>query len=463
MNIEKVFLDADTPISLFLRLKYEGLNPIFLLESAEEIEKWGRYSFLGFGTPSKSLKFSLDEVQDIENPKTRIQQGQKVVDNMNKILKEIYKEYNEVIEIVKSRFGIKRIPFGLVGYISYDCFSIFDRVDTFSGKEKLGVPDIYLTFTPNLLIFDNLTKDVILISKEINARDIETITSKGVPTSIKRCRIKEIKNLVEKKEFEDIVKEAIRRIYRGDVIQVVLSRAKEIEGDVDLFSLYRAMRILNPSPYMYFLDFGDIKISGTSPEVLVRVENKIVETRPIAGTRKRGETPEEDENISRELLEDEKELAEHLMLVDLARNDLGRVCISGKVRVRRFGYIEKYSRVMHIVSDVVGETDKEAIDVLKACFPAGTVAGAPKIEAAEIIHDLETKRRGPYAGAIGYFSADGNMDSAILIRTAFSYNNKITVQAGAGIVYYSVPEKEFYETEYKMQSIFDAMKKISVD
>lgn len=456
MNVGKVFLDADTPISAFLRLRKEGLNPIFLLESAEEIEKWGRYSFLGFGKPLLTIKFSIQD--ESEN---RLEKGKKIINEINEKLKMIYDKYKDFLEQVKKDFNIRRIPFGLVGYVSYDSYSVFDKVDTFSGKESLNIPDIYLVFTPNILIFDNLTKDVIVVSEEINAKDLERIISRSISTSIEKVRIKGIEDLTKKGDFENMVKEAIDRIYKGDVIQVVLSRAKEVRGEVDPFSLYRAMRIGNPSPYMYFLDFDEIKISGTSPEVLVRVENGLVETRPIAGTRRRGKNQEEDKVIETELLKDEKELAEHVMLVDLARNDLGRVCIPGGVKIRRFCYIEKYSRVMHIVSDIEGRTEKEPTEVLKSCFPAGTVVGAPKIEAAKIISELETTRRGPYAGAIGYFSADGNMDSAILIRTSFFYQDKMIAQAGAGIVYYSVPEKEFYETEYKMQAIFDALEKIS--
>lgn len=460
MNVEKLLLDADTPISVFIKLKKGGLRPIYLLESAEEAEKWGRYSFLGFGEPHLQIKFHIEEIKDKQD-KERLKIGNELINKIEEELKSIHEEYKDVISEVRSEFSITRLPFGLVGYVSYDSFAIFDKVDTFSGKERLNVPDIYLVFTPNILIFDNLTRDVILISEDITGKELQRIVSRSASTAISRVVLKEVIDLIDKKEFETMVKRAVSKIYEGYAIQIVLSRAKEIRGKVDPFSFYRALRIENPSPYMYFLDFGDIKISGTSPEILVRVENRIVETRPIAGTRKRGKTPEEDEKISEELLSDEKETAEHLMLVDLARNDLGRICLPGKVRVRRFSYIEKFSRVMHIVSDVIGETDKDAIHVFKACFPAGTVVGAPKIEAANIIHDLEPRRRGPYAGAVGYFSSDGSMDSAILIRTAFFFEDKMLVQAGAGIVYYSVPENEFYETEYKMQAIFDALRKIS--
>ena len=249
------------------------------------------------------------------------------------------------------------------------------------------------------------------------------------------------------------------------MIQVVLSRSKEFVGEIDAFSFYRLIRVGNPSPYMFFVDFGaageNTKVAGTSPEVLVRVEGRKAETRPIAGTRRRGGTPEEDDILAQELIRDEKELAEHLMLVDLARNDLGRVCKPGTVRVKKYGYVEKYSRVMHIVSDVEGEVVEDALEVFRACFPAGTVVGAPKIKASEIIAELEKERRGPYAGALGYFSINGDMDTAILIRTAFFHNDRMKIQAGAGIVYYSDPEREYFETEYKMQALVDALEKLT--
>ncbi len=453
MKVEKIFLDTETPISIFLKLQKAGLEPKYLLESAESPEKWGRYSFLVFGKHKIALKYKVD---DVEREK-RGEYGSKITEEINRKIDEIKDVYGELIKDVKTEFGIKRIPFGLVGYISYDAYSLFEKIDTVADKPSEGIPDIYLTFTPNIIIFDNLKKDVVLISEELGYIQLKNILSHGIDMSIRRAKVKEVRENVRKEDFEKMVEIARERIYKGDIIQVVLSRAKIFNGEIDPLSLYRALRILNPSPYMFYLKFDEIEVSGTSPEVLVRVEDGVAEVRPIAGTRKRGETQEEDEELENELKKDEKELAEHLMLVDLARNDLGRVCRPATVRVKKYGYVEKYSRVMHIVSDVEGITDRTPIDVLRACFPAGTVVGAPKIKAAEIISEIERERRGPYAGAVGYFSVDGNMDKAILIRTAFYFNQKLKIQAGAGIVYYSVPEKEYLETEHKMRAILEAI------
>ncbi|MEO2066246.1 MAG: anthranilate synthase component I family protein, partial [Desulfurobacteriaceae bacterium] len=261
------------------------------------------------------------------------------------------------------------------------------------------------------------------------------------------------------KEFMEAVEKAKEYIRAGDIIQVVLSRRFEKPFYAEPLTLYRAIRHVNPSPYMYYLDYGDFQIVGASPEVLVRVENGKIETRPIAGTRRRGRTPEEDLALEKELLADEKERAEHIMLVDLARNDVGRVARVGTVKVNELMVIERYSHVMHIVSNVMGELceDKDAFDVLKACFPAGTVSGAPKVRAMEIIDEMEPSERGVYAGAVGYFSFDGNMDTAIAIRTAIVRRNKVYVQAGAGIVADSLPELEAKETLNKARALFKAV------
>ncbi len=459
MKVEKIFLDTETPISIFLKLEKVGFEPKYLLESSEDFEKWGRYSFLGFGKPKAKILYTIPDKFD------RQLEYKKLIDDFTTIMASIMENYSGVFELMKNEFGIKRIPLGLVGYVSYDMFSIFEKVDTKEGKESFGIPDLYLVFSPNVLIFDNLKKEVIILADDVTSKEIVQVCKRSIDAvkvePKKRRKAKVVIDKTQKAEFEDMVEKARRRIYEGDAIQVVISRAKEIMGKIDIFALYRILRVLNPSPYMFFLNFDDVKIAGTSPEVLVRVEDKKVETKPIAGTRRRGETPEEDRRLEQELLSDEKELAEHLMLVDLARNDLGKVCKAGTVKVKRYGYIEKYSRVMHIVSEVEGESDRSPIEILSSCFPAGTVVGAPKIESAKIIAELEKERRGPYAGAVGYFSADGNMDSAITIRTAFCFSEKIRIQAGAGIVYYSVPEREYFETEAKMKAIEDAIEKLS--
>ena len=458
MEAKRIFLDTETPISVFLKLKEEGITPLYLLESLEGAEKWGRYSFIGFGKPKEKIFMKVENL---------LAENISPLDGIRKALSRIKSTYSGFIDDFKNEFGIKRLPFGFVGYVSYDTFSVFERsINTFEGKEGIKMPDVALIFTPNVIIFDNLKKDVIVISEDRETIEaLEKIAEKGCKFKIHKIRIKEEIDRTKKSDFEEMVEEARKRIYAGDVIQVVLSRSKEFVGDIDAFSFYRLIRVGNPSPYMFFVDFGtageNVKVVGTSPEVLVRVEGGKAETRPIAGTRKRGGTPEEDDILAQELITDEKELAEHLMLVDLARNDLGRVCKPGTVRVRKYGYVEKYSRVMHIVSDVEGQVKTDALDVFQACFPAGTVVGAPKIKAAEIISELERERRGPYAGALGYFSINGDMDTAILIRTAFFHNDRMKIQAGAGIVYYSDPEREYFETEYKMQALVDALEKLT--
>ena len=269
-----------------------------------------------------------------------------------------------------------------------------------------------------------------------------------------------VKSNFKNKEFKDIVNKAKKYIRAGDIIQVVLSQRFQVDIQTDPFNLYRSLRALNPSPYMYYLNLDKIQIVGSSPELLVRCEDGIVETRPIAGTRKRGKNDKEDEALAKDLLSDPKEIAEHIMLVDLGRNDLGRIAKQGSVKVSEFMNVEKYSHVMHIVSNVKGKLKPghDELDVLQAGFPAGTLSGAPKIRAMEIIEELEKERRGPYGGCIGYFSFSGNLDTCITIRTIVVKNKKAYIQAGAGIVADSKPEKEFEETENKAKAQIMAIK-----
>jgi anthranilate synthase component 1 len=269
----------------------------------------------------------------------------------------------------------------------------------------------------------------------------------------------QVKSNFEKADFEKAVERCKEYIFAGDIFQVVISQRFQTQLDVEPFNIYRALRAINPSPYMFYLKFGGLKIIGSSPEILVKVNKGDVQLRPIAGTRRRGETPEEDQALEKELLADPKERAEHIMLVDLGRNDCGRVCEFGSVRVSDFMVIERYSHVMHIVSNVTGKLRKEydGVEVLKACFPAGTVSGAPKIRAMEIIDEMESVKRGPYAGAVGYFSFDGNLDSCITIRTIIVKDDVAYIQAGAGIVADSQPENEYYETVNKAKGMIKAI------
>jgi anthranilate synthase component 1 len=462
---ESFLADLETPLSAFLKLREFGA--FMLLESVEGGEKWGRFSIIGLG--------------NLVSVKTKGNFGE-----INRLGRIEVREHSDPLELLREVFySIK--PFklgelpklwgGFFGYLSYDAVKFFEpRVKVNPNKEDSFLYDMVFSLPEALVIFDNVNHLITAVSF--------VFTEKGeIENEYERAleRLKRIKERlkgklelsfkkptgaktgwkvnVPDKQFMSMVERAKEYIRNGDIIQVVLSRRFEKPFYASPVSLYRALRHINPSPYMYYLDYGDFQIVGASPEVLVRVENGTIETRPIAGTRRRGRTPEEDKKLKRELLSDEKERAEHIMLVDLARNDVGRVAETGSVKVTDLMVIERYSHVMHIVSNVVGKLKegKDAFDVLKACFPAGTVSGAPKVRAMEIIDEMEPSERGVYAGAVGYFSFEGNMDTAIAIRTAIVRRNKVYVQAGAGIVADSVPELEAKETVNKAKALFKAV------
>ena len=365
---------------------------------------------------------------------------------------------------------------GLVGYVAYDVVRFFEPV-RIGKKDVINLPDMFFFLTELVLIHDNLSgkvKVVVPIFPKEGAEKEYQRAKETLQKALKRVyegcvypknyqdkepELSLWKSNFTKEGFEEVVLKAKEYIAQGDVIQVVLSQrfSRTFKGNAE--DIYRVLRFLNPSPYMFYLDFGDFQVVGSSPEVLVRLEEGKVLTRPIAGTRKRGNTEEEDKALEQELLVDEKERAEHLMLVDLGRNDLGRVCKPGTVKVTDFMRVERYSHVMHLVSDVEGDVMEglSAFDVLKACFPAGTVSGAPKVRAMQIIEELEPERRGIYAGSVGYVSFDGNMDMAIAIRTAVCRGGEVFVQAGAGIVADSDPEKEWWETVNKAKALMKAV------
>ncbi len=461
-----VLADTETPLSAFIKLRELGAN--MLLESVEGGEKWGRFSIIGLGR-LVTVKSKGDFAE---------------VNHLGRI--EVLKVEEDPLEILRSVFrrfrpfkdeNLPKVWGGFFGYLAYDAVKFFEpRVRVNPEKEDSYLYDMVFSIPEALLVFDNVNHSLTIISY--------VITDKGeIENEFRRVsgKLEKIEELLKKgnvalnvdpveshsnwrvnfsdEEFMDAVEKAKEYIRAGDIIQVVLSRRFEKLFYGDPLTLYRAIRHINPSPYMYFLDYEDFQVVGASPEVLVRVENGTVETRPIAGTRRRGRTPEEDRELEKELLSDEKERAEHIMLVDLARNDVGRVAEAGSVKVTDLMVIERYSHVMHIVSNVVGKLKKEkdAFDVLKACFPAGTVSGAPKVRAMEIIDEIEPAERGVYAGAVGYFSFDGNMDTAIAIRTAVVRRNKVYVQAGAGIVADSVPHLEAKETLNKARALFKAV------
>ncbi|RUM28144.1 MAG: anthranilate synthase component I [Aquifex sp.] len=461
----ELLVDTETPLSIFLKVKEKGQFNV-LLESAEGGEKWGRYSFVITGSSFYlRTRKELGEVYErgrVDFFKTR--------DPISKI-REVVKKFKPFHDEKLPRFWG-----GLVGYFAYDVVKFYEPVED-KNPDPIHTYDVYLVLTDVVVIHDNLTgkiKVVVPIFTENGVEEEYERAKNLINTTVKKLKEKEntFLNVVEKEpdlknwrsnftkeEFESIVKRAKEYIAQGDVIQVVLSQRfrKRFKGNPD--NIYRILRFLNPSPYMYYLDFDQLKVIGSSPEILVRLEDGRIETRPIAGTRRRGKTEEEDKKLEEELLSDEKERAEHLMLVDLARNDIGRVAKTGSVKVENFMRIERYSHVMHIVSDVVGELKEgyDALEVLKATFPAGTVSGAPKVRAMQIIEELENERRGIYAGSVGYISFQGNMDMAIAIRTAVYRDKEIFVQAGAGIVADSVPEKEWEETVNKAKALMKAI------
>ncbi|WP_089322795.1 anthranilate synthase component I [Desulfurobacterium atlanticum] len=466
----ELLVDTETPLSSFIKLKKLGAN--ILLESVEGGEKWGRYSVIGIG----SLVTVKSKERFVEiNRNGRIEVKEIETDPLE-VLRNEFKRY-----IPFKMEGLPRMWGGFFGYLGYDTVKFFEpRVGMVEEKNKEDsmLYDMVFSIPRALVIFDNVSKTVKLIGylivrdyssleeiyREVNCflDDIEDslLNDKILnnPPSVSYSVANWSVNFSDE-DFAEAVEKAKEYIKAGDIIQVVLSRRFEKSFKSDALTLYRALRFINPSPYMYYLDYGDFQIVGASPEVLVRVTDGVIETRPIAGTRKRGKTQEEDIAMEKELISDEKERAEHIMLVDLARNDVGRVAKEGSVKVTDLMVIERYSHVMHIVSNVVGRLKErfDAFDVLKACFPAGTVSGAPKVRAMEIIEEIEPSKRGVYAGAVGYFSFDGNMDTAIAIRTAIVRRDKVYVQAGAGIVADSDPDLEVKETKNKARAIFRAV------
>ena len=436
--------DLLTPVSAFLALQARS-ERAFLLESVVGGERLARYSFLG-----------RDPVDTLE------------VHGRGADLREALRAHlGRPAAIVP---GLPRFTGGAVGYLTYDAVRLFERVPDRHAAAEL--PLASFSFYRSLVAFDHALQRIVLIadaepgSRGAFERAQEVLD--GLEADLDRPRapgtamrpFEAASTLGDGADFRVAVARAKEYIAAGDIFQVVLSRRQAVECPADPFTVYRALRMVNPSPYMYFLKDGNTAIAGASPEMLVRVENGRVETRPIAGTRPRGATPEEDERLAAEMLADEKERAEHLMLVDLGRNDLGRVCRFGSVTVPEFMKVERYSHVMHLVSSVVGDLapGKDALDALVAAFPAGTLSGAPKIRAMEIIDELEPVGRGLYGGALGYIDLRGTLDFCIAIRTVLLEGGRATVQAGAGIVADSDPEAERRETEAKAGAMLEAVR-----
>ena len=458
----EVLADMETPVSAFCKI--DDGRSAFLLESIEGGEKWARYSFLGFG--SGRLFRSRRNYYEVLEAGEIVRSGE--CDDPIAELKLFLAPYAPVEDPDLPRFFG-----GAVGYLGYDMVRFVETLPD-SNPDDIGAWDSCFLITENLLIFDNSRQKIKVVSN-VHLGDFDDPgrayrqATQAIDAMVEKLRsplparpdmrrddgdLKLVSNF-GRDDFERAVDACKEYVRAGDVFQVVLSQRFSGELGVDPFDVYRALRTINPSPYMYYLQFDETRVIGASPEVLVRKEGDRVEVRPIAGTRPRGATVDEDRRYEVELLADPKECAEHIMLVDLGRNDLGRVCRTGSVEVSELMVVERYSHVMHIVPNVRGELaeSSDALDVFRAVFPAGTLSGSPKIRAMEIIEELEPCRRGIYGGAVGYLSFTGNMDLAIAIRTLVVHDGKVYLQAGAGIVADSVPEKEYEETVNKAMSV----------
>lgn len=444
LHAERIDLD-DSPEKFFAKAKEDRENA-FLLESAKGDDRLAEYSFVGFD-PSKLIrvKDGLMEVDDMLTGSRDRMKTNEPLDELRRLVPP---------DSVGGRF---RFVGGAVGYVSYDAIRYWERIPS-TAKDSHGLPDMEFGIYTDGVVFDHAKREAYYYTLGRNRVDeVRRITRKTVGGGALH-RSKATLS-IDRSRFEDIVRSAKDYILSGDIFQAVLSKRYDFEAEGELSRFYSALRRINPSPYMYFVKFGDRRVVGSSPEMLVRVEDRRVETFPIAGTRPRMKDEKENARMTKELLADQKEKAEHIMLVDLARNDVGRVTKFGSVNVPEFLTVQQFSHVQHIVSHVVGDLRDgfDSFDALRALFPAGTVSGAPKVRAMEIIEELEGERRGPYAGAVGYFSFNGNSDFAITIRTLVANGRRCSVQSGAGIVADSEPEREWAETEDKAAGLMKAM------
>ena len=459
----EIFSDVKTPIQVLKLLKETG-HHCFLLESAEKSRKWGRYSFLGFN-PTVEVSCINGKLTYISEEKTEN------IDTANP--EEFIKK---IIEENKSP-NFPYLPTfsgGLVGYFSYDFIKYSEPNLKLNALDEENFKDLDLMFFDKVIAFDNVRQKIILIvniktdgleenyeEAILTLGEISNLIKNSNPKKEFKGKLKsEFKPLFNKQEFCQMVEKAKNYIKEGDIFQVVLSNRQTADFEGSLLDTYRYLRTTNPSPYMFYFSSDDIEIAGASPETLVKLEGKEVYTYPLAGTRPRGKDEKEDMRLEIELIQDEKELAEHNMLVDLGRNDIGKISKFGTVEVEKYMTVEKFSHVMHIASTVKGEIldNKNALDAIYAVLPAGTLSGAPKIRAMEIINELENNKRGIYGGAIGYIDLRGNLDVCIGIRLAFKKNGKVFVRSGGGIVYDSVPEKEYEESINKAKAVMNALK-----
>lgn len=461
-----ILSDYDTPLSVYHKVANAPLS--YLFESVQGGDKWGRYSIIGLPCSKKLV---------VEGNQISVFDGEKLIE------RQISNDPLAWIEAFQQRFNVFDVPGmpafsgGLVGYFGYDTVRYIEQKlqQGMPKVDDIGAPDIQLLVSEELVVFDNLSGQLHVIvhadllaensieTAELRISAIENMIRQPMPVlqdiaADQSITEQDFSSSFGEESFKQAVAKIKEYILSGDAMQVVISQQMQVAYKQPPIDLYRALRHLNPSPYMFFVDMGDFQIVGSSPEILVRLEDKQVTVRPIAGTRRRGENTEQDNKLEQELLNDPKELAEHLMLIDLGRNDVGRIAQVGTVELTEKMIVERYSHVMHIVSNVNGivQNDMNAMDVLRATFPAGTVSGAPKIRAMEIVDELEPVKRGIYAGAVGYLGWNGNMDTAIAIRTAIIKDNKLFVQAGAGIVADSNAQAEWDETMSKGRAIFKA-------
>lgn len=458
----ELYADSLTPINVIKRLKQVS-HHCFMLESAEASKHWGRYTFIGF-----------DPVLELacQNGKLTVKSGTTVSSQSN--------NPGEMIRNILAENRAPRLagmpPFcgGLVGYFAYDYIKYSEPSLVLDAKDEETFKDVDLMLFDKVIAFDNYRQKILLITN-IRTGELETEYHKGVMELENLVRLitqeemaepaplqlkSEFRQLFDKEQYCRMVEKGKEYIHEGDIFQVVLSNRLDADIEGSIFDTYRILRTTNPSPYMFYFSSNDVEIAGASPETLVKLEDGVLYTFPLAGTRPRGRTDAEDELLEKELLADEKELAEHNMLVDLGRNDIGKISKIGSVEVEKYMNVERYSHVMHIGSTVKGEIreDKDAVDAIDSILPAGTLSGAPKLRACEIINELENNKRGIYGGAIGYLDFTGNLDTCIAIRLAFVKNNKVFIRSGAGIVADSVPENEYQECINKAKAVMNALK-----
>lgn len=459
----EIFSDVRTPVNVLRALQKVSRN-CYMLESAEDNQVWGRYTFLGY-QPSMEITCTNGKVV--------------VKDTVNKCVKQTEENPSEAIRRILNAHKSPKVPGlptftgGLVGYFSYDFIKYSEPTLQLDAKDEEGFKDVDLMMFKQVIAFDNYKQKIILMTN-ISTENLEASYQKGTEELKEMMElvrngilkehekgkiVSEFRALFEKQEYCEMVQKGKTYIREGDIFQVVLSNRLEADFEGSLLDTYRVLRTTNPSPYMFYFSSDDIEIAGASPETLVKLEDGVLHTFPLAGTRPRGKTTEEDEQLEKELLADEKERAEHNMLVDLGRNDIGKLSKIGTVQVEKYMEIERFSHVMHIGSTVRGtiREDKDALDAIAAVLPAGTLSGAPKIRACEIINKLEDNKRGIYGGAIGYLDFTGNMDTCIAIRIAFQKNGKVFIRSGAGIVADSVPETEYQECINKAKAVVTAL------